>query len=214
LFGGVKKPNVLQMIVITIGLSIVIREIALHLWGEQVKTLPYFSGSEVSSISVLGAHFSPQLLWVLGISALAVLALTLFFRFTLTGQAMRGVSDNPDGARLCGINPNFMVNLAFVLSAAIGALAGCVTAPITQTHYAVGTELAIKGFTVAIFGGLGNSLAAVAAGLCLGLLESFSIIVFPEAYKNIVTIGILLAVLFLKPSGLFGSKSKAGLKEF
>lgn len=214
LFARRKKPDVLQMIIITIGLSILIREIALQIWGEQVRTVPFFTGNESSSISILGAHFSPQILWVFGVTALIVVSLSLFFKFTLTGQAMRGCSANREGASLCGINTRFMVSLSFALSAGIGALAGCVVAPLTQTHYAAGSELAIKGFTVAVFGGLGNSVAAVFAGLILGILESFVIIVFPEAYKDVVTIVILLAVLFIKPSGLFGSKETGRLKEF
>lgn len=210
----IKKPDVLQMIIITIGLSIITREVALHIWGEQVKTVPYFTGNEVSSIQFLGAHFSPQVLWVLGITAFIVILLTLFFQFTLAGQAMRGCSANREGASLCGINPDTMINMSFVLSAAIGGLAGSVVAPLTQTHYAVGTELAIKGFTVAILGGLGNSFAAVIAGLLLGLAESYAIIIFPEAFKDVVTISILLLVLFIKPSGLFGSKEASKLKDF
>lgn len=200
------KPNVLMMIVVTIGLSILIREIALQVWGEQVKTLPFFTGSETSSISLFDAHFSPQILWVLGIAGVIVLALSLFFKYTLTGQAMRSCADTTEGASLCGINPQVIVNLSFALSAGIGALAGCAIAPLTQMQYSMGSVLAIKGFTVAIFGGLGNSMAALAAGLILGILESFAIVIFPEAYKNIITIGILLLVLFLKPGGLFGAR--------
>jgi len=106
------------------------------------------------------------------------------------------------------------VTLSFVVSAGIGALAGCVVSPITQTQYGIGTGLAIKGFTVAILGGLGNSMAAVAAGFILGVLESFSIWVMPTAYKDAISITILLAMLFVRPSGLFGSREAARLKEF
>ena len=212
LFAGKPKPNVLMMIVVTIGLSIIIREIALQVWGEQVKTLPFFTGSETSSVSLFGAHFSPQILWVLGIAAVIVMALSLFFKYTMTGQAMRGCADTTEGASLCGINPQAIVNLSFALSAGIGALAGCAIAPLTQMQYSMGSVLAIKGFTVAIFGGLGNSMGALAAGLILGILESFAIVIFPEAYKNIITIGILLLVLFLRPSGLFGAKKARTVK--
>lgn len=212
-FNKKSKPDVLQMIVVTIGISIILREIALQIWGEQVKTLPFFTGNETTSISLLGAHFSPQILWVLGITVLIVLILTLYFKFTLTGQAMRGCADTPEGASLCGINPQAIINLSFALSAGIGALAGCVIAPITQIQYGMGSELAIKGFTVAIFGGIGNSYGAFSAGLILGLLEAFAIVIFPEAYKNIITIGILLLVLFLKPNGLFGSNKSGAIRE-
>ena len=85
-----------------------------------------------------------------------------------------------------------MVTGSFMLAAGIGALAGCVISPSTQTQYDMGAPLAIKGFTVAILGGLGNSLAAVAAGLLLGLLESFSISVIPVAYQDAIAIVILL----------------------
>jgi branched-chain amino acid transport system permease protein len=79
--------------------------------------------------------------------------------------------------------------------------------PITQTQYGMGTGLAIKGFTVAILGGLGNSLAAVAAGLMLGVIESFSVSLLPTAYKDAVSIAVLLAILFLRPSGLFAGRA-------
>jgi branched-chain amino acid transport system permease protein len=210
----IARFGVMKTIIATIGLSIVIREAALLGWGESVRTLPFFSGNEVSSIAFLGAHFSPQVLWVAGTIALVVAALSLFFKYSLTGKAMRGCSASREGASLCGIRPEALVTLAFGMSAGIGAVAGCVVAPLTQTHYAIGNVLAIKGFTVAAFGGLGNSLAAVGAGLILGTLESFSIIVVPEAYKDVVTIALLLLVLFAKPTGLFGSAAAGALKEF
>jgi branched-chain amino acid transport system permease protein len=210
----IKDPTVLRLIIITIGLSLLIRETALHVWDEKVRAFKYFTGTEVSSISILGAHFSPQVLWVLGISAVIVICLSLFFRFTLTGRAMRACAANRTAARLCGINIKMMVTISFMISAAIGALAGCVISPITQTQYNMGAPLAIKGFVVAILGGLGNSLAAVAAGLILGLLESFSIVWLPNAYRDVVAIIILLVILFFKPSGIFGRKEESALKEY
>jgi branched-chain amino acid transport system permease protein len=209
-----KQPTVLQMIIITIGLSILLREAALHIWDEQVRSLPYFSGNEISSVRILGAYVSPQVFWVLGLCAAVVLCLNAFFRFSRTGKAMRACAASPVAASLCGINPGSMVTLSFIISAAIGALAGCVVSPITQTHYECGTPLAIKGFTVAILGGLGNSSGAVTAGILLGITEAFSVSVLPTAYKDVFSICILLLVLFAKPSGLFGKKEAGALKEF
>jgi len=209
-----KKPNVLQMVIITIGLSIVIREAALNIWDEKVRSLPYFTGNEISSIKLLGAYISPQVLWVLFTCAAIVICLNLFFSYTLTGRSMRACSANRTAAALCGVNVRNMVTLSFMISAAIGALAGCVVSPIAQTHYDCGTPLAIKGFTVAILGGLGNSTGAVAAGLILGIIEAFSISLLPSAFKDVVTITILLLVLFFRPSGLFGSREAGALKEF
>jgi branched-chain amino acid transport system permease protein len=209
-----KSPSVLRMIMITIGVSILLREAALHIWDEKVRSLPYFSGNECSSVSIFGAHISPQVFWVLGICSAMVVLLSLFFSKTLTGKSMRACSANRVAATLCGINAKNMVTLSFMVSAAIGALAGCAISPLTQTHYECGAPLAIKGFTVAILGGLGNSTGAVVAGLLLGSIEAFSISVLPVAFKDVIAISILLAILFFKPSGLFGNKEAGRLKEF
>ncbi len=208
------NPGVLRMIIITIGLSILIREVALHIWGESIRSLPYFVGNEITTVAVLGARISPQVLWVIGACALMVLVLSIFFNTTSVGRQMRACAANRRAAILCGINTRNMVTLSFMLSAGIGALAGCVMSPITSTEYDIGTGLAIKGFTVAILGGLGNSMAAVGAGLLLGILEAFSISVMPLAFKDAIAITILLLILFVRPHGLFGSSTAAGLKEF
>ncbi|HUI67415.1 MAG TPA: branched-chain amino acid ABC transporter permease [Nitrospirota bacterium] len=208
------KPSVLRMIIITIGISILIREAALAVWGESVRSLPYFTGNEVSSLSFGSVHISPQVLWSIGVCSIIVIFLNLFFKYTMLGREMRACAANREAAALCGIPTKNMVTLSFVLSAGIGALAGCVVSPITYTQYNIGTGLAIKGFTVAILGGLGNSMAAVAAGFILGVLESFSIWVLPTAYKDAISISILLVMLFIRPSGLFGNKEAMRLKDF
>jgi branched-chain amino acid transport system permease protein len=202
-----KNPAVLRVIIITIGLSILVREAALHVWDEKVRALPFWTGSETTSVAVLGARISPQVLWVLGACALMVGALFLFFRFTLTGRAMRACSSNATAARLCGIRTSTLVTLSFFIAAAMGALAGCVVSPLTQTQYDMGTSLAVKGFTCAVLGGLGNVTAAVAAGLLVGVLETASIVVLPLAYKDVVALAIMLAILFFRPEGLFGRRT-------
>ena len=208
------NPSVLRVVIITIGISIMTKEAALHIWGESVYALPYFMGDEISSIRILGANISPQVLWVIGVCFLMVAGLSLFFKFTFLGQKMRACASNKVAATLCGINAKNMVTFSFMLSAGIGALAGCVMSPITYTQYDNGTGLAIKGFTVAILGGLGNSFAAVAAGLLLGIIGAFSVSFLPLAFQDAVSITILLLILFFKPHGIFGNKEAAGLKEF
>jgi branched-chain amino acid transport system permease protein len=207
------NPGVLRMIIITIGLSILTREAALHIWGESIRSLPYFVGNEITSVTIAGARISPQVLWVVGACGCMVIILSIFFQTTSVGRDMRACAANRTAATLCGINTRNMVTLSFMLSAGIGALAGCVVSPITSTAYDNGTGLAIKGFTVAILGGLGNSMAAVGAGLLLGIIEAFSVHIIPLAFQDAIAISLLLLILFIRPHGLFGSRS-AGLKEF
>ena len=207
-----RRPTVLRMIVVTIGVSIVLREVALAAWGESVRALPYFTGNEVTSLTLAGVHVSPQVLWSLGTCVLIVGALWGFFQHTSLGRQMRACAANRDAAALCGIATRNLVTLSFVLSAGIGALAGCVVSPITYTAYNVGTGLAMKGFTVAILGGLGSSMGAVGAGFLVGVLEAFSVSLLPAAYKDAISVAFLLAILFVRPSGLFGSREAARLK--
>jgi len=213
LFRRLQRHSVLHLVIITIGLSIVIQEAALHLWDEKVRSLPYFSGNEVSSIRFLGAAISPQVLWVLGTVAVVVAGLHVFLRYTLRGRAMRACSSNPEAAMLAGINIPNMRTLSFGLSAALGALAGCVISPMTMTHYEMGAPLAIKGFAAAILGGLGNPMAAVAGGLIVGVLESASVSRLPAVYNDVAAFAVLLIVLFVRPHGLFGVPSAESVRE-
>ena len=212
-FRRLRSHSVLHLIIITIGLSIVIQEAALHIWDEKVRSLPYFTGNECSSVQILGAAISPQVFWVLGAVAIVVGCLQCFLKFTLTGKAMRACSSNAIAATLAGINTSNMRTLAFTVSGAIGALAGGVISPISGTEFDMGTDLAIKGFAAAILGGLGNPMAGVAGGLLVGLAEAFSVKVLPAAYKDATAFGILLAVLFVRPTGLFGSVEPGGTRE-
>lgn len=212
-FRKLRHHSILHMIIITIGLSIVIQEIALHVWDEKVRSLPYFTGNEVSSIKLLGAAISPQVLWVLGAIAVSVVLLHIFLRYTLQGRAMRACVSNPEAAMLAGINIPNMRTLSFGLSAALGGLAGCVISPITMTHYEMGAPLAIKGFAAAILGGLGNPMGAVVGGLTVGVLEAFAVSKLPAAYNDVAAFAVLLLVLFVRPHGLFGRPGGEAVRE-
>ena len=212
-FRKLRRHSVLHLIIITIGLSIVLQEAALHIWDEKVRSLPYFTGNEVSSLKFLGAAISPQVLWVLGTVAVTVVLLHIFLKYTLRGRAMRACSSNPDAAMLAGINIQNMRTLSFGLSAALGALAGCVISPITMTHYEMGAPLAIKGFAAAILGGMGNPMGAVAGGLLVGILEAFAVSRLPAAYNDVAAFAVLLLVLFVRPHGLFGRPGGEGVRE-
>jgi len=212
-FRKLRRHSILHLIIITIGLSIVMQEAALHIWDEKVRSLPYFTGNEVSSLHFLGAAISPQVLWVLGTVGATVLALQGFLHYTLQGRAMRACSSNPEAAMLAGINLSNMRTLSFGLSAGLGALAGCVISPITMTHYEMGTPLAIKGFAAAILGGLGNPMAAVLGGLLVGVLEAASVSRLPAAYNDVAAFAVLLLVLFVRPRGLFGSSNAGSVRE-
>jgi branched-chain amino acid transport system permease protein len=187
---------------ITIGASISFRGTAMLLWGKSAHMLPPF-GDE-TPIIFMNAAILPQSLWILGFSLVALGLLYLFFHRTLIGKAMRAAADNPFGAVLIGISVRRVVAMAFALSGALGAMAGILITPITSMSYDGGLMLGLKGFAAGILGGYGSALGAVVGGLVLGVLEALGAGYISSASKDAFAFLVLLFILFVKPSGLFG----------
>ena len=196
----------LRIIIITIGGSVLMRQIAFHAFGPD--ELPLSTFTEGPSIKLLGAAIERQTLWIWGATLIAVALLAVLYRGTMLGRAMRATALRREAARLVGVDVRSMVTLSFALAAALGALAGLVVAPLTQTAFDVGAGIGVKGFAAAILGGLGNPIAAVAGGLVLGLLESLTAGYLNPTYKDAVALIVLLVVLFVRPHGLFGGSRR------
>ncbi|MFZ2633594.1 MAG: branched-chain amino acid ABC transporter permease [Desulfosalsimonadaceae bacterium] len=208
----VKQPTVLQLIIITIAVSIITKGAAMIFWGKGSHYMHHFSSAEPLDFN--GATILPQTLWIMGILLLVVVAYVFFFNFTMTGKCMRACAINRDAARLAGIDDRKMVMLSFALSAGIGAIAGIIITPVIHMDYARGAMLGLKGFGAAVLGGLGNSTGAVAAGILLGVLEALGAGYISSHYMDAIALVILLVVLFIRPSGIFGSSEAMRLKEF
>lgn len=207
-----KNASVLTMIIITIACSILLKGAAMYGWGKDPFLLPPFTDHK--PFVVMGAAVFPQSLWVVGVTMAVVVLLTFFFNRTRHGKAMIASSDNRDAAQLMGINVKTMVMISFGLSAAIGAVAGIVITPVSLMEYDRGALLGLKGFGAAVLGGLGNFYGAVVAGLLVGLIESFCAGLVSSGYKDAAALLVLLLALFLRPSGLFGSREVMKLKAF
>src|SRR5262249_23397365 len=123
---------------------------------------------------------------------------------TLVGKAVIATAANRLAARLVGIDTRRIVALSFVISAAIGAIAGVLITPITLTSYDAGTLLALKGFAAAMLGGIGSTFGAVVGGLVLGMLEAFGAGYLSSQYKDAIAFLVILAMLLVMPHGLFG----------
>ena len=198
----VRGRSPLTLIIITIGVSILLRGGAMLIFGKDTFAFPAFSGG--GPIQMGGAALLPQSLWVFGITLLTVLGMKFFFEHTLTGKAMLACSSDRKAASLMGIHVDFMVTLSFAFSAFVGAVGGVILAPITLTAYDAGILLGLKGFAACILGGLGNPFGAVIGGILLGILESLGAGFISSGYKDAVAFIIMLALLFWRPSGLFG----------
>jgi len=199
-----RDAEVVTLIIITIGASLVIRGL-IQIWlGKGAHSYPAFSGSE--PILIGGATLLPQSLWVLGITALVVVALWYFFSRTLAGKAILATSCNPLAAKLVGINTQWVLLVSFALSAALGAIGGVLLTPITLTSYDVGIMLGLKGFVAAVVGGLGSGLGAVLGGLLVGIIEAMAAGYISSAYKDAIPFILILFILFFMPRGILGAQ--------
>ena len=200
-----RGASVVTLIIITIGASILLRGLASLVWDKNLHALPAFSGER--PIAIGGATILPQSLWVLGVTLAVVVALWWFFKRTLLGKAMLATSHNRLAAQLVGISVRRVLLVSFGLSAALGALAGILIAPITFTAWDVGVMLGLKGFAAAMLGGIGSGPGAVLGGLILGLAEALAAGYVSSAYKDVIAFVILLVVLMVLPGGLLGARA-------
>lgn len=196
-----------RLIILTIGASITIQGLALLFFGTNPHFAPNFSDG--GPIRVGAVVILPQYLWVVGTTAVVVVALWWFLTRTMTGRAMRAVAMNKDAARSVGISPSRMSMLAFMLAGSLGAVGGVILAPLQAPDAGIGVALGLKGFTAAVIGGLHSPVGAVVGGLSIGVIESLASGWLPSGYKDAVTFGILFLVLLLRPQGLLRSVQEA-----
>ena len=197
-----RSQNHLVLIFLTIGMSIILRGCMKLIWGKNRMAVPPLIDAQ--PIRFAGATILPQAVAILLITAVAIVLLVVFFKYTRLGLSMRAVASNQTAASVVGIRVGQIKAASFALAGGLGGLAGVLVTPITTLSYDVGVLLGLKGFAAAILGGFGSFPGAVIGGIGLGLLESLSAGYLSSAYKDVVAFVVLLAVLFVRPKGLFG----------
>ncbi|QTL02682.1 branched-chain amino acid ABC transporter permease [Aquabacter sp. L1I39] len=200
------RSDVVRGIIVTIGIGVILHGVAALVWGTDAQPMPAFSGD--APLRIGGATIAPQALWVIGTALAAMIALELLFRKTFLGQMFRACAINPFAAGLVGIRVGTMSLISFIVSGALGAIAGIVVAPIALTQYDSGLQLGIKGFVACIVGGFGGPIGAALGGILLGILEAFAAGYVSSGYKNAIAFVLLLAFLLFRPGGLFGDMEK------
>jgi len=200
-----RGSSVITLIIITIGVSILLRGIAMWIWGPDALPMRHFSGETPMQIG--SAAILPQHVWIMGIVLLTMVALWLLGERTQVGKAMRACAMDREAAQLVGIPATRMVMLSFALSGLLGGLAGAIVAPLAMAQYNMGIMLGLKGFAAAILGGMGNPLGAVLGGMSLGILESLGA-GLKSGFKDAIAFGIMLAVLLARPTGILGKRSQ------
>ena len=203
---GVLRPMIgeppFAVLMLTIGLGFVLRAVASAVWGNEPRTLDVPFAGDVLAIGGLVAGYDN--LVVIAGTALLCIALWLFFRFSRIGIAMQAASQNQLAAYYCGVPVKRITSLVWGISAAISATAGVLVAPIALIDPAMGL-VGIKAFAAAIVGGFGSLPGAIVGGLVIGVAEQFVGLYLPPGLGEVSAFVILLAMLFVRPQGIFAS---------
>lgn len=198
----VRYSPVLNLIVITIGISFILSGAAMLVWGKEA--IFYSPFTKTSSIRLGNVSMAPQVLWVLSITCVLALLLWGFLGRTILGKAIRACAENKEAARSLGIDVEKMILLSFCISATLGAFGGIIITPITLMQFNAGTIIGLKGFCALIVGGIGSNLGALIGGFLLGISESLAIGFISSTLKDAIAFLMLLLVLFIRPTGILG----------
>jgi branched-chain amino acid transport system permease protein len=198
----VEDKPALAVVLVFIGLMLILNSVAGWIFGYTVKTFPSpFPDHPLFGNMYIGNHE----LGIIAVVALVVLFLYLFFRYTTLGLAMRAAAVNPESSRLCGIHVGKMLALGWGLSAAIGAVAGMMVAPIVFLDPSMMSGVLLYAFAAALLGGIDSPGGAVVGGFLVGVLENvMGAYVIGTELKLTVALALIVGVLVVRPAGLFG----------
>lgn len=197
----VENAPVLSVVTVFIGLLVIFNSVAGWIFGYTIKPFaspfpeqPFF-GNRFMSSHEIGS---------MGITLVLLLLLFVFFRYTPLGLAMRSAAQNPVSARLAGVRVGWMLALGWGLAAAIGAIAGMMVAPVVFLEPNMMGGVLLYAFAGALLGGIENPWGAVIGGFIVGVLENVVGVYLGTELKHTVALVLIVTVLVIKPSGLFG----------
>jgi len=208
-----RKAPRLTPLILAIGISIALQNLAMMIWGRGYKTFPEVV--ETQPVEVFGATITNVQLSIMLIAVVIMFGLWLLVDKTRLGKAMRATAQNQEVAGLMGININRVISATFLIGASLGAIAGVMRAVnYGQADAYMGLLLGLKAFSAAVLGGIGNLFGAMAGGLLLGLIESLAAGYTGQLtggflganYQDIFAFAVLILVLLFRPNGLLGER--------
>jgi len=192
------------MLIGTIGFGIVLEALAILIWGATGRAVP--SPVPAAPLDIAGIKIRTYDLVVLAIAAAATLLLMVFLQRTKRGAAMQAVAMDHEAATAVGIHVGRSNAIAFMLGAALAALAGGLVGPLLYVSPTMGGTLGIKGFAGAILGGFGSVPGAIVGGIAIGVLDSFAAGHF-QGYSELVTFVVFTVIIMIRPTGIFGERT-------
>lgn len=203
----------LAPLITAIGVSIVLQNLAMIIWGKKYISFPAVLPNQKYSLA--GASITDVQLAIVVLSIVIMLTMVAFVKRTSMGRAMRATAQAPEVAGLMGVDVNKIISLTFILGSMLAAIAGLmVSANYGIAHYTMGFMLGLKAFTAAVLGGIGNLQGAMLGGLLLGVIESMGAGYIGDLsggllgshYQDVFAFFVLIAILVFRPSGLLGER--------
>jgi branched-chain amino acid transport system permease protein len=196
------RDNIQMQIVASIGLILVIQNGVVALWGPNALQMKVAAAQSIIHLGPLS--FTAQHFIIIGTVAVTVVLLQLFLTRSRFGTAIRATSQNPDAARVVGIDTNRIYLFTFAAASALAALGGALLGPLFLIFPQMGDLPLLKALTAIVLGGMGSVPGAVIGGLAIGVIESVSTLYIPTDFRDTVVFGLLILVLLVRPWGLFG----------
>ena len=197
-----RNSSSLSVLITAIGVSYLLQNLFLILFGSAAITFPDFLPS--GQLELLGLSISYVSLLSLILTFACTILLLLFINKTKLGKAMRAVSEDKGAAELMGINVNNTISMTFAIGSGLGAVAGIIYGlSYSLINPYLGAMLGIKAFIAAVLGGIGSIQGAMIGGLIIGVAEAFTVSYISSTFSDAVVFGILIFILLVKPAGLF-----------
>ena len=205
-FKPIREAPVLSHVVVFIALLAILNSAAGFIWDYQIKSFPSpFGSGPLFGQNLISRHDAGMI----AVTLLMLVLLYLFFLHTRIGLAMRAAAANPESARLAGIRVGWMIALGWGMAAAIGAVAGMMIAPVVFLEPNMMLSILLYGFAAAVVGGLTSPGGAVLGGFAVGIIENLAGTYVPVVGRELklsIALSIIIVVLLVRPSGLFGRR--------
>ncbi len=206
LFYPLKDRSFLYFVIVTIGFSICVRNLALIIWGPNPLKVPPLTTVDVVKFG--NVSLSPENIAIVAVTVIILLLQYLLFFHTDLGRRLRATAQNSQTAQLMGIYPRRMIGITFALSGAIAGFAGVLLAPIFLIDTDMGGAVLLKAFIAVVIGGFGSIPGVVIGGIGIGLIEILTAVYVSSVYKDAICIAILIIFLIAFPRGLLGEAVK------
>ena len=210
LFRHLRRGNAITLVIASFGAALALRNLVQFLYG----TLPEYYTREIQIAIRLvprdvlgGLRITPDQMLVIGLTIGLMVALQLLLTRTTLGRAMRATAMNPALARVAGVDTDAVIRATWVIGAALAAIAGVFAGIVGQIRPMLGFDLLLPLFAAAILGGIGSVRGAVAGGYIVGLAESISVPLVGAEYRAATAFAVLIGILLVKPTGLFGERA-------